>query len=188
MYGRAPGRRRARAGARARGARGRRARAAAPAGSLSPSAAVPPPPPPPRAALPSSLSPAKQVRARGRSLVLALRGVRGCCFAFGQTGSGKTHTLMGEPGRAAGRGETGLRARRGDLSRRRARRRGRRGAGRGAPRERRAVRVYGTKLFDLLNDRAEALEDAKKRVQIFGLSEVRFERASSRCSRRRRRG
>ena len=39
--------------------------------------------------------------------------------------------------------------------------------------------IYGTKLFDLLNDRAEVrpLEDAKKRVQIFGLSEVRFERA-----------
>ncbi|CAD2219505.1 kinesin family member 2/24 [Angomonas deanei] len=84
-------------------------------------------------------------------------------FAFGQTGSGKTYTMLGkeeEPG-LYGLAVTDLLQMTGPT------------ANGEAPMSASFYEVYGTKLFDLLNDRAELkmLQDENKTIHIVGLTQ-----------------
>jgi len=88
------------------------------------------------------------------------RSGRGTCFAYGQTGSGKTYTMQPLPLRAAA-----------DIFQISAT----------IPLYKdlkmyvSCYEIYGGKIFDLLNSRKrlEVREDAKRRVQVVGLKEVR---------------
>jgi len=92
------------------------------------------------------------------------------CFAFGQTGSGKTYTMMGKPN-----GESGIYVRAcTDIYRRL------------EPTQKVMVsffEIYGTKLHDLLNNRAKLCvrEDGKQNVNIVGLTEHHITDVKSLC-------
>jgi Kinesin motor domain len=92
-------------------------------------------------------------------------GGRGTCFAYGQTGTGKTHTMEGQPGNP---GLYLLAVR--DVFKRLV-------DNPGLTVWISFFEIYGTRLHDLLNNRAkiECREDAQCEVRIVGLTERRAE-------------